>query len=125
MVRDKTGLSIGGFSIGLCIVVFYPLTEVPVVPVAHWGTHRVYDHYRRRFRPLPRTEVIVRAGPPVDLSDLRRRPVEGPLLREATDRVMIGVRTLLAEVRQEPAPTEFFDPQHPGGRPGRSGERQS
>jgi 1-acyl-sn-glycerol-3-phosphate acyltransferase len=89
-------------------------TDVPVVPVVHWGTHRVYDHYRRRFRPLPRTDVIVRAGPPVDLSDFRRRPVDGPLLREATERVMEQVRALLGEVRKQPAPSDFFDPLQPG-----------
>lgn len=89
-------------------------TDVPVVPVVHWGTHRVYDHYRRRFRPLPRTDVIVRAGPPVDLADFRRRPVDGPLLREATERVMERVRALLAEVRKQPAPSDFFDPLQPG-----------
>jgi 1-acyl-sn-glycerol-3-phosphate acyltransferase len=88
--------------------------DVPVVPVVNWGTHQIYDHYRKRFRPLPRTEVIVRAGAPVDLSDFRRRKVDGPLLREATDRVMDGVRKLLAEVREEPAPAEFFDPLDPG-----------
>jgi 1-acyl-sn-glycerol-3-phosphate acyltransferase len=99
--------------------------DVPVVPVAHWGTHRVYDHYGKRFRPLPRTDVIVRAGAPVDLSDLRRRPVDGPLLREATDRVMDRVRMLLSEVRQQPAPTQFFDPPSPGQPPGQPGEQLS
>ncbi|MGH3822987.1 MAG: lysophospholipid acyltransferase family protein [Pseudonocardiaceae bacterium] len=99
--------------------------DVPVVPVAHWGTHRIYDHYGKRFRPLPRTDVIVRAGAPVDLSDLPRRPVDGAVLREATDRVMHAVRALLAEVRQEPAPAEFFDPLRPGGHPGRRGEQPS
>jgi 1-acyl-sn-glycerol-3-phosphate acyltransferase len=84
--------------------------DVPVVPVVHWGTHRIYDHYGKRFRPLPRTEVVVRAGAPVDLSDFRQRPVDGPLLREATDRVMDRVRRLLAEVRDEPAPAGYFDP---------------
>jgi 1-acyl-sn-glycerol-3-phosphate acyltransferase len=88
--------------------------DVPVVPLVHWGTHRIYDHYGKRFHPLPRTDVIVRAGAPVDLSDFRRRPVDGPLLREATDRVMDGVRGLLAEVRDEPVPAEFFDPLNPG-----------
>jgi 1-acyl-sn-glycerol-3-phosphate acyltransferase len=84
--------------------------NVPVVPVVHWGTHRVYDHYGRRFRPLPRTDIIVRAGAPVDLSEFRRRPLDGPLLRAATDRVMGRIRTLLAEVRNQPAPAGFFDP---------------
>ncbi|HWR46557.1 MAG TPA: lysophospholipid acyltransferase family protein [Pseudonocardiaceae bacterium] len=78
-------------------------SDVPVVPVVHWGTQRIYDHYGRRFRPLPRTDVIVRAGPPIDLSGFRRRPVDGPLLREATDRVMGQIRDLLAEVREKQA----------------------
>jgi 1-acyl-sn-glycerol-3-phosphate acyltransferase len=86
--------------------------DVPVVPVVHWGTHQVYDHYGRRFRPLPRTDIIVRAGAPVDLSEFRRRPVDGPLLRKATDRVMEGIRTLLAEVRNQPAPAGLFNPRH-------------
>lgn len=87
---------------------------VPVVPVAHWGTHRVYDHYGRRFRPLPRIDVVVRAGAPVDLAEFRCRPVERQLLHEVTERVMGGVRDLLAEVRQEQAPAEFFAPSGPG-----------
>jgi putative hemolysin len=69
----------------------------------------VFMHRSGRFRLLPRTEVIVRAGPAIDLSDVRRRPVDGILLREATDRVRGGVRDLLAEVREKPAPPEFFD----------------
>lgn len=89
--------------------------DVPVIPVVHWGTHRVYDHYGGRFRPLPRTDVVVRAGPAVDLSEFRRRPVDRPLLRAATDRVMDGVRRLLAEVRDQPAPAGFFDPRQAGG----------
>lgn len=83
--------------------------DVPVVPVVSWGTQRVYDHYGRRFRPLPRTDVVVRAGAPVDLSDLRRQPVDENVLRQATDRMMRRVRDLLAEVRREPAPPGFFD----------------
>ncbi|MPZ65117.1 MAG: 1-acyl-sn-glycerol-3-phosphate acyltransferase [Pseudonocardiaceae bacterium] len=82
--------------------------DVPVVPVVHWGTHRVYDHYNKRFRPLPRTDVVVRAGAPVDLSTHRTRPLDNALLREVTDLVMVQVRELLAEVRGEPAPSTFF-----------------
>jgi 1-acyl-sn-glycerol-3-phosphate acyltransferase len=83
-------------------------SDVPVVPVVHWGMQRVYDHYRGRFRPLPRTDVIVRAGPSIDLADFRadarRRDVDRPLLRDVTDRVMGQLRDLLAEVRREQAP---------------------
>lgn len=83
--------------------------DVPIIPVVHWGTLDVYDHYGRRFRPLPRTDVTVTAGAPVDVSPYRGRPVDGELLREVTDEVMRRVRDLLAEVRDEPAPDGFFD----------------
>lgn len=82
--------------------------DVPVIPVAHWGTLSVYDHYRRRFRPSRRTTVEVRAGEPVALDDLRARVgPAGPdtaLLRETTERVMGAVRALVSEVRGELAP---------------------
>ncbi len=101
-------------------------SDAPVVPVVHWGTQRVYDHYGKRFRPLPRTDVVVRAGAPVDLSAFRRRPRDGDLLREVTDRVMGQVRDLLAEVRREPAPIGFFGPMHSGPtHPGEYGEQAS
>lgn len=82
--------------------------DVPVVPVVHWGTHRVYDHYSKRFRPLPRTDVVVCAAAPVDLAAHRARQLDTALLREVTDLVMGRVRDLLAEVRGEPAPPAFF-----------------
>jgi 1-acyl-sn-glycerol-3-phosphate acyltransferase len=82
--------------------------DVPVVPVVHWGTHRVYDHYNKRFRPLPRTDVVVCAAAPVDLAAHRARQLDTALLREVTDLVMGRVRDLLAEVRGEPSPPAFF-----------------
>jgi len=84
--------------------------DVPVIPAVHWGTREVYDHYGKRFRPLPRRDIVVRAGTPVDLSDYRDRQVDAALLREVTDLLMDRVRELLAEVRGEPAPAEFYRP---------------
>lgn len=86
---------------------------VPVIPVVHWGTHLVYDHYARRFRPLPRTDIVVRAGAPLDLSAFRGRPADRQLLRDVTDTIMVEVRNLLADVRGEQAPTRFFAPTRP------------
>jgi 1-acyl-sn-glycerol-3-phosphate acyltransferase len=83
-------------------------SDVPVVPMVHWGTRDVLDGYNRRFRPLPRKPVTVRCGEPVDLSAYRGRPLDAQLLREVTDLLMVRVRELLAEVRGEPAPTAFF-----------------
>jgi 1-acyl-sn-glycerol-3-phosphate acyltransferase len=83
-------------------------TEVPIVPTVHWGTREVLDGYNKKFRPLPRKPITVRCGPPVDMSPYRGRPVDAALLREVTDMLMVQVRALLAEVRGENAPQEFF-----------------
>jgi 1-acyl-sn-glycerol-3-phosphate acyltransferase len=82
--------------------------DVPVVPAVHWGTREVLDGYNKKFRPLPRTTVTVRCGEPVDLTDYRGRPVDAALLREVTDLLMDRVRALLADVRGEAAPSEFY-----------------
>jgi 1-acyl-sn-glycerol-3-phosphate acyltransferase len=94
--------------------------DVPVIPVVHWGTLSVYDHYRRRFHPSRRTTVTVKAGPPIPMDDLRARAAEKgprPVLRETTERMMAAVRELLVDVRGEPAP----DPTPPRG--ARGGDR--
>jgi 1-acyl-sn-glycerol-3-phosphate acyltransferase len=83
-------------------------SDVPVLPMVHWGTREVYDHYNRRFRPLPRQRITVRAGAPIDLSPYRDRPVDAALLREVTDAMMGRVRELLAAVRGEAAPHAFY-----------------
>lgn len=84
--------------------------DAPVVPLVHWGTHRLYDHDGRRARPGPWTRVVLRAGPPVDLRPYRGRPVDGPLLREVTDAVTRRLTALLADVRGEAAPAVPHDP---------------
>ncbi|MEN3270563.1 lysophospholipid acyltransferase family protein [Pseudonocardia sp.] len=82
--------------------------DVPVVPFVHWGTREVFDGYKKKFRPLPRKPITVRCGEPVDLSGYRGRPIEAVLLREVTDLIMAKVRELLAEVRDEKPPVQFF-----------------
>jgi 1-acyl-sn-glycerol-3-phosphate acyltransferase len=84
----------------LRLTIAQPGKQVP------FDNQRTLD-YQREEDGVARTDVIVRAGPPIDLSDfrsdVRRRPVDGPLLREVTDRALDRVRDLLAEVRQEQA----------------------
>jgi 1-acyl-sn-glycerol-3-phosphate acyltransferase len=84
--------------------------DVPVVPVARWGTQEILNGYTKKFRPLPRKPVTVSVGEPVDLSEYRGREVTPQLLRDVTHLLMERVRDLLAEIRQEPAPAEFFRP---------------
>ncbi|QUH04575.1 1-acyl-sn-glycerol-3-phosphate acyltransferase [Saccharopolyspora erythraea] len=90
--------------------------EVPVVPVARWGTRDVYDHYRKKFRPFPRKTVHVRLGEPLDLSAYRGRELDNQLLREVTDVAMHRVRDLLGEIRGEEPPAEYYSAARKRGR---------
>jgi 1-acyl-sn-glycerol-3-phosphate acyltransferase len=90
---------------------------VPVIPVAQWGAQDILYPYAKRPSLLPRKTIHANAGPPVDLDDLRGRPITPELLREATDRIMAAVTSLLEEVRGETAPAERFDPRAAGVRP--------
>lgn len=85
-------------------------SNVPVVPAARWGTQAILDGYSHKFRPLPRKRVWFSVGEPVDLSGYRGREVTPDLLREVTNLIMSRVRDLVAEIREEPAPAEFFRP---------------
>lgn len=98
-------------------------SDVPVIPVVHWGTREILDGYNKKFRPLPRTTVTVQGGDPVDLSAYRGRPIDAALLREVTDLIMTRVRDLMAEVRGETAPEGFYQVKRApdGTDPGRGG----
>lgn len=76
----------------------------PLHPMAHWGAQEVMAPYRKQFRILPRKTMHVRVGMPVDLSDLRERPLDADTLAVATDRLMDALTGLLSEIRNEPAP---------------------
>lgn len=93
--------------------------DFPVIPLAQWGTHAVYDSYAqgRKFRPWPRKDIRIKVGPPIDLSELRARPVDARTTLEATLLIMGAVRDLLAEVRGEAAPTNWYDPKKGTARP--------
>lgn len=96
--------------------------DFPVIPLAQWGTHAVYDSYAqgRKFRPWPRRNIVVKVGPPIDLTELRSRPVDARTTLEATLLIMGAVRDLLAEVRGEAAPKNWYDPKKGAARPATS-----
>ncbi|GAB7043371.1 MULTISPECIES: lysophospholipid acyltransferase family protein [Catenuloplanes] len=75
------------------------LTGAPVVPVAQWGAHRVFDPRDSTFRLAPRTPVTVLAGPPMDLSRWAGVEPTRAVLDEVTEAMMTEVRDLLAEIR--------------------------
>lgn len=82
--------------------------DVPVLPFARWGTREIYDHYAKKFRPLPRKTVSTRFGPPVDLESFRARGGESVNARRVTEHVMKRVRELLGEVRGQRPPEKVF-----------------
>nr|NLD39742.1 1-acyl-sn-glycerol-3-phosphate acyltransferase [Actinomycetales bacterium] len=84
-------------------------TGAPVIPIAHWGMHRIMPPHTGRIITLRKQRVDVAAGPPVDLSDLLGQELTGPVLREATDRMMGEVRRLLAEIRGEEPPAREWN----------------
>jgi 1-acyl-sn-glycerol-3-phosphate acyltransferase len=81
---------------------------VPVVPVGQWGAQHFLDVYSRRFRPFPRKRVTVCAGAPVDLSDFAGSQPSSAVLHEMTDRIMVSIRDLVAGIRGEQPPAEFY-----------------
>ena len=90
--------------------------EVPVVPIAQWGAHRILPPYTKRPLLLPRKTIEMTAGPPVPLEDLRARGMTPDALREATDRVMDEITRLLEGIRGESAPPVRYDPRTSGVR---------
>jgi 1-acyl-sn-glycerol-3-phosphate acyltransferase len=82
----------------------------PVVPLAHWGVQEIMRPYRKELRFFPPKVIRISVGPPVDLDDLRDRPLSAEVLTEATSRIMDAITTQLESVRRESAPAERWDP---------------
>ncbi|MCE7007828.1 1-acyl-sn-glycerol-3-phosphate acyltransferase [Kibdelosporangium philippinense] len=85
--------------------------DVPVLPIARWGTSQIWNGYTKKFTPFPRKTVTTYVGEPVDLSQFRGEdPPSNTTLMRVTELIMNDVKTLLAEIRDEKAPNSFFNP---------------
>lgn len=81
------------------------LSGAPVVPLAQWGAQDVMDTYRRGgVHVLPRSDVVLSAGPAVDLSPWAGRELTTEVLREATAAVMEAITAELEPLRDDPRP---------------------
>jgi len=78
----------------------------PLIPMAQWGSQKVMGPYAKEFKILPRKTMEVRFGPPIDLDDLRDRPITTDVLAIGNARLMAAITHLLEEIRGEAAPTE-------------------
>jgi 1-acyl-sn-glycerol-3-phosphate acyltransferase len=85
-------------------------TGAPLIPVAQWGAQALLPYHAFVPRLFPRKTMQVLAGPPLELDDLRGRPIDVTVLREATARIMAAITGLLSELRLgETPPATPFD----------------
>lgn len=105
--------------------------DYPVVPIAHWGTQKVYNSYRadggRKLTLFPRSDVQVVVGEDLDLSAYRGRQHDPRAIRDVSLLIMNSIKDLLGEIRGETPPETLFDPKKAarkagGGTPDAPGE---
>ena len=86
------------------------LADIPLIPVAHWGTQHVLPRYGKKISLWPRKTITVKIGDPVDLSAFRGKGLDPKALTVATAVLMTEITKLLADLREEPMPAETWDP---------------
>lgn len=89
-------------------------TNVPVFPMAHWGSEQVLPQYGSKFRPGFWKSVRIFIGEEIDLAKYRKKQLGPAEINEATGLVMQTITKLVEELRQEKAPTDLWDPQKAG-----------
>ncbi|GAA5160440.1 lysophospholipid acyltransferase family protein [Amycolatopsis dongchuanensis] len=85
-------------------------SDVPVIPIARWGTSEILDFYHKKIRLFPRKTITHKVGEPVDLSAYRGQEPTAAVLREVTELLMDRVTELLAEIRGEEPPSKKPEP---------------
>jgi 1-acyl-sn-glycerol-3-phosphate acyltransferase len=80
-------------------------TDVPVIPIARWGTNHIFNGYTKKLSVFPRKTVTHLVGEPIDLTPYRGESTRSAsLLREVSGVFMAEITTLLAEIRGEQPP---------------------
>jgi 1-acyl-sn-glycerol-3-phosphate acyltransferase len=88
-------------------------TDVPVIPVAHWGTQDIVPYGGKIPRLFPRKTVRIVAGRPVDLSRWAGQQDSAKALHAATCAIMAEVTELVGQLRGETPPPVPYDPSNP------------
>lgn len=84
--------------------------DIPLVPMAHWGVQRILPRYGGKLSLLPRKDVEMLVGPPIDLTPWRGRASDPAALAEATTVLMDAIAALLGELRGETPPPSRWNP---------------
>ncbi|BDS48746.1 1-acyl-sn-glycerol-3-phosphate acyltransferase [Rhodoluna sp. KAS3] len=85
-------------------------TNVPVYPMAHWGSEQILPQYGSKFRPGFWKPVDIIVGDEINLDKYRKKQLTPAELHEATDLVMREITLLVEKLRKESAPAERWDP---------------
>jgi len=85
-------------------------TGVPVIPVAHWGTHDILRYGAKKPRLFPRKTMRTVSGRPVDLSRWAGQQNSAKALRAATGAIMAEVTALVGQLRGETSPAVPYGP---------------
>ncbi len=91
-------------------------TGCPVIPVGQWGAQDVLPPYTTTPHLLPRKNITMKAGDPVQLDDLLALPPTPEATAQATDRIMAAITGLVEDLRGATAPAERYDPRRSGVR---------
>jgi 1-acyl-sn-glycerol-3-phosphate acyltransferase len=89
-------------------------TGCTVIPVGHWGVQQILPPYSTKPHLVPRQRVTMKAGDPVELSDLIGKARSGEAVTQATARIMKDITAIVEDLRGEPAPAERFDARRMG-----------
>jgi 1-acyl-sn-glycerol-3-phosphate acyltransferase len=84
--------------------------DIPIIPIAHWGTQEIMARYSKQISLFPRKHVFIKVGDPVDLSKYRGRELTSKHLAEATVLVMDAITGLVEDLRNEKAPAVRWNP---------------
>lgn len=84
--------------------------NIPVIPVAHWGTQQLMARYSKKLNAFPCHTIEVKVGDPVDLSEFAGKPLDNKTLTAATAKVMDAITALLEDLRGEKAPATRWNP---------------
>ncbi len=92
--------------------------NIPLYPVAHWGTHEWLEPNSKRPKwRIGRVPVTVKFGDPIDISDVVADPDNNELVRQKTDELMREIARLVGEIRDEQPPATLHDPRGDAPKP--------
>ncbi len=84
-------------------------SSAPVYPLANWGSQNALPaEGKPQLWPKQRVSIVL--GPEIDLSEFRDKPLTRTTMDACTKKIMDEVTRMVADLRDEQAPAEPFDP---------------